>query len=248
MHRLSYSHSNPPQFLALHKISALKIKYFGHSAFLVETLGKLLLFDPFIKGNLLASEVDIDLIRPDYILLTHGHGDHVGDTIEIAQRTGAPIISTYEVSTWLGSQGLKTFGLNAGGKIKLEFGTVKLVNAIHSSSMPDGSYGANPVGFVVWNEEVSFYVSGDTALTLDMKLIPMTCPKLDFAILCLGDIFTMGYEDAAMAAEFVGCSNIIGCHFDTFPPIQVNHQEAISFFNSKGLRLTLPTINQEILL
>lgn len=224
----------------------LNIKYLGHSCFLIESKGFKLLFDPFIKGNPIAQEVDIKTLNPDYIFITHGHGDHIGDTIEIAKLSGAKIISSYEVCNWLSSNDFEMFGLNIGGKIKLDFGFVKMVAANHSSSMPDGTYGANPGGFVIWNDELSFYISGDTSLIWDMKLIPLTVPQLDFAILCIGDLFTMGFEDAALAAEFIQCKNIIGCHFDTFAPIRINHQNAIDYFHSKNLKLILPKINQII--
>src|SRR5690606_11092685 len=122
--------------------------------------------------------------------------------------------------------------------------TVKYVSAIHSSSLPDGSYGGNPGGFVIWNDTSCFYHSGDTALTMDMKLIPMTCPKLDFAILPIGDYFTMGFEDAVLAAEFIQCQSIIGGHFDTFPPISIDHSSASALFNQKGFSLHLPKIGE----
>jgi L-ascorbate metabolism protein UlaG (beta-lactamase superfamily) len=111
--------------------------------------------------------------------------------------------------------------------------------------MPDGSYGGNPGGFVIWNEDVSFYFAGDTALTLDMKLIPMTCPSLDFAILPIGDNFTMGYEDAILASEFINCKTIVGCHYDTFPVIEIDKRKAIKAFKEAGKTLILPEINKE---
>lgn len=201
--------------------------------------GKKLLFDPFIKGNPANDGLDLGSIKADYILLTHGHGDHTGDILEIIQNTGAKLISIYEVYNYFNAMGIEGYGINIGGEIKFDFGTVKMVKAVHSSSMPDGTYGGNPAGFVVWNNEMCFYVSGDTALTMDMKLIPLTCPPLKFAILCIGDLFTMGYKDAALAAEFVACRKIIGSHFDTFPPIVINKEEAKSYFESKSLQLML---------
>ena len=129
--------------------------------------------------------------------------------------------------------------MNHGGKRSFEFGTVKYVNAIHSSMLPDGSYGGAPGGFVVWNNEVSFYFAGDTALTWDMKLIPITCPKLDFAILPIGDNFTMGYEDAVIASDFIQVDKIIACHYDTFGYIKINHDAAIKEFKNAGKELIL---------
>ena len=120
------------------------------------------------------------------------------------------------------------------------------VNAIHSSVLPDGTYGGNPGGFVIWNEEYCIYIAGDTALTLDMKLIPDTCPRLDLAILPVGDNFTMGYEDAAIAADFIQCNRVMGCHYDTFPPIALDKAAAQQHFKAKGKELLLPEIGETI--
>ncbi len=222
----------------------MNITYFGHSCFLIEFNGKKLLFDPFISGNPIAQEIAADDIEADYILLTHGHGDHVMDAEAIARRCDATILTNFEISEWYTAKGLKTIGLNQGGKTKLDFGTVKYVTAIHSSSLPDGSYAGNPGGFVIWDDKSCFYHAGDTALTMDMKLIPLTCPKLDFAILPIGDYFTMGYEDAALAAEFTQCAEVIGCHFDSFPFIKIDHAEAMKTFTNTGKSLILPEIGK----
>ncbi len=215
------------------------LKYFGHSTFLITTGSSTLLFDPFITGNPTIEDKDISAINPDHILISHGHADHVLDVEAIAKSSGAQLISNYEVINWFGTKDLKGHPLNHGGKAVFDFGTVKYVNAVHTSSMPDGSYGGNPGGFVVWNEENSFYFAGDTALTLDMKLIPMTCPNLDFAILPIGDNFTMGYEDAVIAAQFVKCDKIIGCHYDTFGYIEIDKVAAKKAFADAGKELIL---------
>ncbi len=222
----------------------MTIQFLGQSAFLIETAGKKLLFDPFISENPMSKNIDVDAIEADYILLSHGHFDHVADAEAIAKRTGATIISNYEVVTWYGNKDLKGHPMNHGGKWTFDFGTVKYVNAVHSSMLPDGSYGGNSGGFVIWNEEGCFYFSGDTALTLDMKLIPMTCPKLDFAIMPIGDNFTMGYEDAAIAADFVECDKIVACHFDTFGFIEIDHAKAKKAFEDKGKTLILPEVGK----
>lgn len=222
----------------------MKFTYFGHSCFLVEFGGKKLLFDPFISPNELAKDIDINSIEADYILLSHGHEDHIADAETIANRTGATIIATFEIVTWYGTKGLKGHPMNTGGKWKFDFGTVKMVNAVHSSVLPDGTYGANPVGFVISNDENAFYFAGDTALTWDMKLIPMICPKLDVAILPIGDNFTMGYEDAIIASDFIECNNIIGCHFDTFGYVKIDHEAVKGAFEAKGKQLTLPEIGK----
>lgn len=225
----------------------MKITFLGHSGFLIEMGGKRIVIDPFITPNDLAKNViDFEALQPDYILLTHGHADHVADTVPLAKQNGALIVSNFEVVNWFAKQGLKGHPLNPGGKKKFDFGTVKYVTAIHSSSMPDGSNGGNPGGFVIWDDDVCFYIAGDTALTLDMKLIPLTCPMLDFSILPIGDNFTMGYEDAVIASDFVECDRVIGCHYDTFGYIVLDKEKALEAFESKGKVLVLPEIGETL--
>lgn len=217
----------------------MKIIYYGHSCFSVVVGGKHLLFDPFISGNPLAKSVDVNSIPADFILISHGHDDHILDAVAIAKRTGALVISNFEVVEWLTKQGLERLHpLNHGGGYNFEFGRAKLVNAVHSSMLPDGSNGGNPGGFVVETKEGNFYFSGDTALTLDMQLIPIAT-ELRFAVLCIGDNFTMGVDDAVRAAEFVNCDQILGVHYDTFPPIKINQAEAKAKFKAKGKTLHL---------
>ena len=225
----------------------MKLTYFGHSCCLIEFGGKKLLFDPFISPNELASQIDINSIEADYIFISHGHQDHMADAEAIAKRTGATIISTYEIVVWYGNKDINGHPMNTGGKWDFDFGTVKMVNAVHSSVLPDGTYGANPVGFVVSNDtDGAFYFAGDTALTWDMKLLPMICPKLDVAILPIGDNFTMGYEDAIIASDFIECDNIIGVHFDTFGYIKVDHEQVKAAFEAKGKTIKLPAIGEII--
>jgi L-ascorbate metabolism protein UlaG (beta-lactamase superfamily) len=222
----------------------MKIIYYGHSCFGLEMKGKHILFDPFISGNELAKDVDVNSIQADYILLSHAHADHIGDVETIVKNTGASIISNFEIVDHFGKKDIEGHPMNHGGKWKFDFGIVKYVNAIHSSSFPDGSYGGNPGGFVIWNDESCFYFAGDTALTMDMKLIPMTCPRLDFAILPIGDNFTMDYDDAVVASDFIECEKIIGCHYDTFGFIKVDHEAAKKAFEKRGKELILPTIGE----
>lgn len=225
----------------------MKITFYGHACFGIQVAGKNLLFDPFIKYNELAKHIDINTIPADYILLSHGHQDHVADTLEIAKRTGAKLISGFEVGEWFQNKGLKNIHLmNPGGKWKFDFGTVKLVAAVHSSTMPDGTNGGIPVGFVVETTEGNFYYSGDTALTLDMQLIPLTSAPLNFALLPIGDNFTMGADDAVLASDFIRCNKIIGLHYDTFGYIKIDHAEAKRKFGSKGKELILLNIGEEL--
>jgi L-ascorbate metabolism protein UlaG (beta-lactamase superfamily) len=215
----------------------MKLTYYGHSCFDVEINGKRLLFDPFISGNPLAKGVDVQRIPADYIFISHGHDDHMMDAIAIANRTGAMVVSNFEIVEWLSAKGVKqVHALNHGGGRSFGFGRAKYVHAVHSSMLPDGSYGGSPGGFVIESAAGNFYYSGDTALTQDMKLIGETT-HLRFCVLCIGDNFTMGVEDAARAAEFVKCNEVFGVHYDTFPPIQIDHADAVAKF--KAVRKTL---------
>ncbi|MBL0308133.1 MAG: metal-dependent hydrolase [Bacteroidetes bacterium] len=225
----------------------MKITYYGHSCFAVNTGGKNLLFDPFIRPNELAKHIDIKDIPADYILLSHGHEDHVADALAIGQRTGAVLVSNYEIAIWFHKQGIKKYHpMNHGGKWNFDFGTVRYTQAVHSSSLPDGSNGGNPGGFIIETKEDSFYYSGDTALFSDMKLIPLTGINLNTAFLPIGDNFTMGVDDAVMASDFIQCNRIIGLHYDTFGFIKINHEEAIDKFKQKGKELILMKIGETI--
>lgn len=224
----------------------MKFTYYGHSCFAIELQGKKILFDPFITPNELAKNVDIASIEADFILLTHGHEDHIADCLQLAKQTGAMVVSSFEVVEWLRKQGLENLHpMNHGGKKDFDFGTLKCVSAVHSSSMPDGSYGGNPMGFVITSKEKNMYISGDTALTADMQFIPRW-GKMDFAVLCIGDNFTMGYEDAVEAAKMVNVTSVIGVHYDTFPYIRINHQQAKQAFANEGITLHLPAIGESI--
>lgn len=203
----------------------MQITYYGHSCFLIEIDGKNILFDPFITPNELAAKIDINSIRADYILLSHGHQDHMADVETIYKNTKATLVSNFEIVSWFGNKGIEhSHPMNHGGKATFDFGTVKMVNAIHSSSFPDGSYAGNPAGFVVETADKTFYYAGDTALTLDMKLIGEAY-DIDFAFMPIGDNFTMDIKDAVKAADFVKTNTIIGMHYDTFPYIKLDRKE-----------------------
>jgi L-ascorbate metabolism protein UlaG (beta-lactamase superfamily) len=217
----------------------MKLTYYGHSCFGVEVEGAHLLFDPFVTPNPKASAIDIGKIPADYILVSHGHFDHVADVTAIAKRTGATLIANWEIVDWFTKQGVeKAHAMNLGGAKQFPFGRVKMTAATHSSSMPDGSYGGNPGGFLVETPQGHFYYSGDTALTRNMKLIGDSA-SLKFAVLCIGDNFTMGPEDAARAAGFLEVKEVVGVHYDTFPPIEIDRNEAIREFADRQLRLHL---------
>lgn len=223
----------------------MKFTYYGQSCFAVTCNGKNLVFDPFITPNPKAAHIRLTDIAADYILASHGHGDHIADVEALARSTGACLISNFEVGEWFQARGIeKSEAMNHGGKKKFDFGELKCVNAIHSSVLPDGTNGGNPMGFLIRGEK-NFYYSGDTALTMDMKLIPLWA-ELDFAVLPIGDYFTMGAEDAAIAAEFCGARKVIGVHYDTFPPISIDKDAARKTFESKGIELLLPGIGETI--
>ena len=224
----------------------MQFTYYGHSCFAVQIKGKNILFDPFITPNTLAAGIDINKIQADYIFLSHGHEDHIADCISIAGRTGAKVICSFEIHVWLNNQGItNTHPMNTGGKWAFDFGTVKCVVAQHSSGLPDGSYGGNPMGFVFTTRDGNFYYSGDTALTLDMQLVPQYT-TLNFAVLPIGDNFTMGIDDAIQAARFIQCSQIIGVHYDTFGYIKIDHTNAKQAFADQEIKLHLLAVGETI--
>ena len=203
----------------------MKITFLGHGSLSLQIDDLTILVDPFITGNDKASHINIEELSADYILITHAHQDHILDVEAIARRTKAVLVSNYEIITHYEKLGLEGHPMNHGGNWTFEFGKVKYVNAIHTSSFPDGTYGGQPGGFVIEGEHKTIYIAGDTALTMDMKLIPLQY-KLDLAILPIGDNFTMGVDDAIIASDFVECDKILGYHYDTFGYIEIDHKEA----------------------
>ena len=221
----------------------MKITFYGHATFEIETGGKKLLFDPFISPNPLAKSIDADSLKPDYILLSHGHADHMADLETIQKNSGAKVICIADIAGWLNNKGISNVhGMNFGGGFDFDFGRVKMVYALHSSSMPDGAYGGNPAGFVIYAEGKKLYFAGDTALTYDMKLL--ADEELDLAILPIGDNYTMGVDDAIKACGFINCSNVIGMHYDTFPVIKIDKAEAAHKFEMAGITLKLLEIGE----
>ena len=223
----------------------MKITFYGHACLGIEVNEVSILVDPFITGNPKASHINIDTLKAYFILLTHALQDHVLDVEAIAKRTDAVIVSNYEIATYYGNKGFSYHPMNHGGSWDFEFGTVKYVNALHTSSFPDGTYGGQPGGFVIEGERKNIYIAGDTALTMDMKLIPMRT-KLDLAILPIGSNFTMDVEDAIIASDFVQCDKILGYHFDTFGYIEIDHDDAKRKFFDKNKDLMLLEIGESI--
>lgn len=223
----------------------MKITFLGHACLQLEIANKMIIVDPFISGNELASHIDINSLKADYILITHAHQDHILDVETIAKNTGATIVSNYEIVTYYGGKGFEGHPMNHGGSWQFDFGRVTYTNAIHTSSFPDGSYGGQPGGFIIESEEGTIYIAGDTALTMDMKLIPMQC-EIDMVVLPIGDNFTMGIDSAVIAADFVKCDKILGYHFDTFGYIKIDHDQAKAKFEAAGKQLHLLEIGTSI--
>ena len=227
--------------------STMNITYYGHSCFLIEAGGKRLLVDPFVSGNPIAGHIDVHTITCDYILITHAHVDHIADVETVmGHNPNAVIVGIWEVHDHYSKKGYTTHPMNKGGWWQFDFGRVKMVNAVHSSSFPDGSYGGEPAGYVLDTADGVIYLAGDTALTYDMQLIPMTCPPLNVAVLPIGSNFTMDAHDAAIAAEFIRCKQIIGCHYDTFGFLKIDHEAAKKAFSDNGAELFLPAIGESM--
>jgi len=199
-------------------MSVVQLTYHGHSCFGIQVGDTNLLIDPFLTGNALA-DVGPDQVQADYVLVSHGHGDHVGDAVAIAKRTGATTISNFEIQNWFLTQGVENaHPLHIGGGFDFPFGRVKLTIAHHGSALPDGSYGGNPAGFLLTLEGKKIYHACDTGLFYDMKLIGEE--GLDLAILPIGDNFTMGPDDALRAVKLLEPKVVIPIHYDTFDVIQ----------------------------
>jgi L-ascorbate metabolism protein UlaG (beta-lactamase superfamily) len=223
----------------------MKITYFGHSCVLIENNETKILIDPFISGNPLIEKFDLNSIDCNYILISHGHADHILDAEAIAKNTNATVVSSWEIYEWLSKKGIENIHpMNTGGNKTFENFKLKCVVAQHSSGLPDGTYGGNPMGFLITIDDRTIYFSGDTALTLDMKLIPLWA-KIDLAILPIGDNFTMGVDDAVRAAHFVETTKIFGVHYNTFGFIEINTEDAKTIFQKNNLELILKEFKGE---
>lgn len=200
-----------------------KLTWLGHASMLVETGGYKLLVDPFLADNPTCT-TDPGDIEPDYILISHGHGDHVGDAVEIAKRSGAMVIANFEIATWFENQGLEAHAQHLGGGFHYPFGYLKLTLALHGSALPDGSYGGNPAGFLLTTTDgEKIYLACDTGLFGDMRLIGEE--GIDLAVLPIGDNFTMGPDDALRAVKFVNPKHVIPVHFGTWELIAQDPEE-----------------------
>ncbi len=210
-----------------------KLTYFSHAAWMIETNGTTILIDPFLDDNP-TSPVKSKDVKADYIIITHAHGDHIGDSIPIAKANDAMIITNFEIANWCGEQGVTVHPLHIGGAHDFPFGKVKLTQAFHGSSFPDGSYGGMPAGVLVTVEGKTVFHSGDTGLFSDMKLIGEMNP-IDVAMIPIGDNFTMGLDDAVKAVEFLNPKKVIPMHYKTFDVIDVDPNKFVSRVKNLGI-------------
>jgi len=226
------------------EVAMPKLTFLGHSAFLVEGSKGRVVIDPFLTGNPMAKTKPGDL-KVDYVLLTHGHGDHLGDGVEIAKSNNATIVAPFELANYCANQGANVHPMHIGGAHNFPFGRIKLTIAHHGSAAPDGTYTGNPCGFLVTMDGKTLYHPGDTGLFYDMKMIG-EMNKIDVAVLPIGDNFTMGIEDAVKAAELLQPGLVIPMHYKTFDIIDVEPEQFINAVNAKGLKAQLLPIGESL--
>ncbi len=217
----------------------VKARFHGHSFWEIEGTSHRVLIDPFITGNELSDVKPESFGKVDAILITHGHGDHIGDGVDIAKRTGALVVSNFEIANYFGTKGCNAHPLHIGGGCSFPFGHVKLTIAHHGSTGPNGEALGNPAGIVLTIDGKKIYHAGDTALFLDMKLIGEMYGPLDMALLPIGDNFTMGIDEAVKATEFLDAKVNIPMHYNTFSYIEVDPNEFIKKVESQGRKAVL---------
>jgi L-ascorbate metabolism protein UlaG (beta-lactamase superfamily) len=218
----------------------MRVSYHGHSVVKIETNGKTIIIDPFITGNPL-TDLKTEDVNVDVIIVTHGHGDHLGDTVELAKRNNALVIANFELATYLSWKGLKTHGMSIGGAFEFDFGKIKLTPAFHGTGLMTETneiiYLGMPAGVLLIAEGKNVYHAGDTGLFSDLKLIGERHP-IDLAFLPIGDNFTMGPEDAVLAAQFLQAKRVVPIHYNTFPPIKQDPNRFVELLNkNQGLVL-----------
>ena len=220
----------------------MRVSYHGHSIVKIVTGGKTILIDPFITGNQY-TDLTVEDEKPDVILITHGHNDHVGDTLQLAKKNDSLVVTNNELAVYLGWQGLRVHPLHIGGARQFDFGKVKLTPALHGTGFETEDkeilYMGMPAGILFMAEGKTIYHAGDTALFSDMKLIGERHP-IDIAFLPIGDNFTMGPEDAAYAAKLLGAKTIVPIHYNTFPPITQDPHEFIQLLENKNGKVLAP--------
>lgn len=222
----------------------MKITYHGHSFVQIENGKNSIVIDPFVSGNP-SCKTEVKDVKCDYIILTHGHGDHISDAIEIGKKNNAMIIGMFEIANYAGRYNLQNHPLSIGGGFNFPFGRVKLTIAHHSSSFPDGSYAGDPSGILLYIDGKTIYHSGDTGLFYDMKLIGET-NNIDYAFLPIGDNFTMGIDDAVKATEFINAKVTIPIHYNTFDIIKANPEEFRKKVESIGKKCKILEFGESI--
>ena len=223
----------------------MKLKYFSHSAFQITSdNGKVILIDPFLDGNP-TSPVKSDDVKADFIILTHAHGDHLGDTLKIAKEHSATVIAVNELADYCNAKGLNAHNMHIGGGHDFDFGRVKFTIAHHGSLSPDNHFGGEPAGVLIIADGKTLYHAGDTGIFLDMKLIG-EMNNIDYALLPIGDNFTMGVDDAVKASEFLRADVSIPMHYNTFPVIEASPNEFKAKVESLGKKATVLEYGQEI--
>lgn len=225
----------------------ISVRYLGHACFEFNFNGTKVLLDPFVTYNPLAKDINVSELKPDYIFLSHAHEDHVADLATIQAQSNATVAAIVETAGWVRKQGIpddKVIEFNFGGTLSLPFGKVKMVYALHTNSTPDGAYGGAPCGFVFSIGDKKIYFAGDTALTLEMKLLADL--NLDWAFLPIGGHYTMDMYDAVKATDFINCKNVIGMHYDTFSPVTIDINEALKVFSEENINLNLLALGESI--